>query len=74
MLQIEKGDCVKMEMLFMRFASYDLWFYGGLLLMGLAAVFFVVQAVFYFVKKAGIRKKLDEEYGQPQKYHVRERG
>ncbi len=57
----------------MQFASYDLWFYGGIFLMGFAAVFFTVQAVFYLIKKAGINKKLDEEYGQPQKYHMKEK-
>lgn len=60
-------------MLITRFASYDLWFYGGILMMGFAGIFFVVQAVFYITKKAGINKKLDEEYGQPQKYHMKEK-
>ena len=30
--------------------------------------------VFYLVKKGKIHKELDQEYGQPQKYHVREKG
>lgn len=60
-------------MLMTRFASYDLWFYGGIWMMGFAVIFFAAQTVFYLVKKAGIKKKLDEEYGQPQKYHVREK-
>lgn len=59
-------------MLMTRFASYDLWFYGGIWMMSFAGIFFAAQTVFYFVKKAGIKKKLDEEYGQPQKYHVKE--
>ncbi len=54
------------------FASYDLWFYSGILMMGVAGILFVAQTVFYIIKKASISKKLDEEYGQPQKYHVRE--
>ena len=57
-----------------RFAVYDLWFYGGILMMGFSVMLFAVQAVFYIIKKAGIRKKLDEEYGQPQKYHIRDKG
>lgn len=61
-------------MLITQFASYDLWFYGGIWMMGFAGIFFAVQAVLYIVKKAAINKKLDEEYGQPQKYHVREKG
>lgn len=64
----------RMKMLITQYASYDLWFYGGLLLMAIAAIFFVVQTIVYFVKKAGINKKLDEEYGQPQKYHMRGSG
>lgn len=61
-------------MLIMRFARYDLWFYGGILLMAASGVFFAGQAVFYIVKKARIQKQLDEEYGQPQKYHKKENG
>lgn len=60
-------------MLMMQFASYDLWFYGGISLMGFAVLFFIVQAAVYIIKRAGINKKLDEEYGQPQKYHVKEK-
>lgn len=60
-------------MLKMQFASYDLWFYGGIFMMGFAVLFFAVQAVVYLLKKAEINKKLDEEYGQPQKYHRKEK-
>lgn len=60
-------------MLMTRFASYDLWFYGGIGLMGLAGVLFAAQTVVYVVKRAGISRQLDEEYGQPQRYHEREK-
>ena len=63
-----------MKMLMTRFASYDLWFYGGICMMGVAGILFAAQAVFYLVKKGKIHKELDQEYGQPQKYHVREKG
>lgn len=59
-------------MLIMRFSSYDLLFYGGILMMGAAGIFFVAQTIFYITKRSRIHKKLDEEYGQPQKYHMRE--
>ena len=61
-------------MVITQFASYDLWFYGGILLMAAAGLFFAAQAVFYLMKKAGINKKMDAEYGQPQKYHTKEKG
>lgn len=56
-----------------RFAGYELWFYGGIFLMAIAGILFTVQTVVYIVKKSAIHKKLDEEYGQPQKYHMKEK-
>lgn len=56
------------------FMSFELWFYGGILVMALAGVAFVAQAVLFAVKRAGISRKLDEEYGQPQKYNIKGEG
>lgn len=35
----------------------------------LACLLLVIQTIVYLVKRAHIRTKLDEEYGQPQLYN-----
>lgn len=56
------------------FASYDLWFYGGICVMALAGLLLAVQTVLFLLKRAKISRKLDEEYGQPQKYNIKGEG
>lgn len=51
------------------FMSFELWFYGGIAVMLLACLLLVIQTIVYLVKRAHIRTKLDEEYGQPQLYN-----
>lgn len=55
-------------------ASYEVWFYGGTATMVLAGILMVVQSTVFLVKRQNISRKLDEEYGQPQKYHVKDEG
>lgn len=56
------------------FMSFELWFYAGILIMILAGLAFLVQAVLFAAKRADISRRLDEEYGQPQKYNIKEEG
>ncbi len=37
--------------------------------MALAGLLFAAQAIFFIANRQRINKKLDEEYGQPQKYN-----
>lgn len=53
------------------FESFELWYYAGILIMALAGMLLAVQTAVYFVKSRHIRQKLDEEYGQPQKYSIK---
>lgn len=53
------------------FKSFELWNYGGILVMVLAGVLLVIQTVIFSIKRRHIREKLDEEYGQPQKYNIK---
>lgn len=53
------------------FESFELWYYAGLLIMALAGMLLAVQTVIFFVKSRHICRKLDEEYGQPQKYSIK---
>ncbi len=55
-------------------ASYEVWFYGGIAIMVLAGILLAVQAIVFFVKRQSISRKLDEEYGQPQKYNIKGEG
>lgn len=55
-------------------AGYELLFCGGITVMAAAGIVFAVQAVYYIIKRADIRRKLDEEYGQPQRYNRKDEG
>ena len=55
-------------------ASYEVWCYGGIAIMVLAGILLAVQAIVFFVKRQSISRKLDEEYGQPQKYNIKGEG
>lgn len=55
-------------------ASYEWWFYGGISVMILAGLLLAVQTVLFLVKRSSINRKLDEEYGQPQKYNIKGEG
>ena len=50
-------------------ASYEQLFYGGIAMMIVAALCFIVFLLIYFLRGAKLRKRLDEEYGDPQHYH-----
>ncbi len=49
--------------------SFDWWFYGGIFVMASAGILFAVQTVLFAVKRKRIGRRMDEEYGQPGKYH-----
>lgn len=42
--------------------------------MALAGLLLAVQTVSFLMKRAKISRKLDEEYGQPQKYNIKGEG
>lgn len=50
-------------------ASYEKLFYGGIAMMVAAALCFIIFLVIYFMRGANLRRRLDEEYGDPQHYH-----
>lgn len=56
------------------FMSFELLFYGGIAVMLLAGLFFTVQTIVFLMKRMQISRKLDEEYGQPQKYNRKSEG
>lgn len=49
--------------------SFEWLVYGGNSVMGLSVFLFVVQTVLFAVRRKNISRNMDEEYGQPQKYH-----
>lgn len=53
----------------MNLESYEMLFYGGIFLIAAAACFLVLYLVIYAVRGKGLKRKLDEEYGDPQHYH-----
>jgi len=53
------------------FESFELWYYAGILMMALAGMLLAVQTVIFFVKRRRLCRKLDEEYGLPQKYSIK---
>lgn len=55
-------------------ASYELWRCGGILIIVLAVMFFAVRMLFFIIKKKSIGRRMDEEYGQPQKYNIKRKG
>lgn len=56
------------------YMSFELLFYGGIAVMLLAGVFFIIQTIVFLVNRIHISRKLDEEYGQPQKYNRKSEG
>lgn len=65
---VVKRDVARKEEM-MGIASFELWFYGGVVAMALAGLLLAVQAMLFIRKKNRISRQLDEEYGQPQKYN-----
>ncbi len=63
------AESIGREKLMAGFEEFEWWFYGGIFIMSLAALLFTGQTVLFAVKKRTIRQKMDEEYGQPLKYH-----
>ena len=45
-------------------AQMDLWFYGGILLMGLAVLLAVVSVVIFKIKRKHIETRLKDKYGE----------
>ncbi len=54
--------------------GFELLFYTGILAMALAIVLFAAGTARFLLKKRRIGRKLDEEYGDPQKYKNRQEG
>ena len=58
----------------MLMAGFDLLFYTGTAAIAAAVLLFAAGSVRFFIKKKGISRKLDDEYGEPQKYKSRQEG
>lgn len=56
------------------FESFELLFGGGLLMMALAGLLLAAQTILFVAKRNSIHRKMDEEYGQPQKYNMKGEG
>lgn len=54
--------------------AFTLLFYTGIAAMALAALLFAAESIRFVVKKKSIGRKLDAEYGDPQKYKSRQEG
>lgn len=50
-------------------ASYDLLFYLGIGVMSISIILLIVYLIFYRDAGKRLQKKLDREYGVPEKYN-----
>ena len=52
-------------------ASYEKLFYGGITIMAVVAVCLLIFLVIHFCRGVKLRRRLDEEYGDPRQYNRR---
>ena len=50
-------------------ASYEKLFYGGISIMVVVVVCFMIFLVIHFCRGVKLRRRLDEEYGDPRQYN-----
>ncbi len=55
-------------------AGFEICIYIGIAAMALAALLFAAGSARFLLKRKSIGRKLDEEYGNPQKYKSRQEG
>ena len=49
--------------------GYEKLFYGGILVMGIALLLIFMFVIILIIRGAKLRRRLDEEYGEPQLYN-----
>ena len=49
--------------------GYEKLFYGGILVMGIALLLIFMFVIIHIIRGAKLRRRLDEEYGEPQLYN-----
>lgn len=55
-------------------AGFEICIYIGIAAMALAVLLFAAGSERFLIKRKSIGRKLDEEYGNPQKYKSRQEG
>lgn len=55
-------------------AGFEICIYIGITAMALAVLLFTAGSARFLIKRKSIGRKLDEEYGNPQKYKSRQEG